>query len=568
MLAALCCFTIPLFSQTQSLVPAYPNLTFVRLMDIQAPPDGSDRLFTVEKDGIIRILPLDSEATEAPVFLDIQNAVITSGDFGLQSIAFHPEFATNGYFFVHYSRSGPNRSVISRFQRSASNPEIADPQSELVLLEVNQPATNHNGGQILFGPDGYLYIPFGDGGSQHDPDEHGQDLTTLLSAILRIDVDNPNEGLNYGIPEDNPFVGNLEGYREEIYAYGFREPWKSSFGPNGKFWVADVGQDDREEVNWVTLGGNYGWDVAEGELCHEPSVGCDMGGMQAPAWHYSHSDGSSITGGYVYSNAEDGCFELLDKYIFADYVSNAVWAVTYDDQAVTNHETLLPNAGISISTFGIDNNGTVYMSSYGGSSTIHKFACSNEPPLPVELTSFDAVGNGSSVHLNWETASELNNAGFEVQIKAAGKDHFEAITFIDGAGTTNEPQSYSHTVANVIPGAYQFRLKQIDFDGTFAFSDIAEVQLAISETHSISPLHPNPFNPTTQFTLAVRNTQQVQIDVYDLSGRHIQRLFVGLMTPDGNQQVVWDADATPSGVYYIRIKGEQFLDSRRAVLVK
>lgn len=569
---ALTAFVYPLAAQEVTLVPAFPNLTFTRLMDIQAPPDGSDRLFAVEKDGVIRVFLLGSEATDAPVFLDIQDRVTTSGDQGLQSVAFHPDFENNGYFYLHYSANNPLRSVIARYGVSQNDATIGDPSSEVILLEVPQPATNHNGGKILFGPDGYLYIPFGDGGNQHDPDDNGQNLGTLLSSVLRIDVDNPSNGLAYGIPEDNPFAGNLEGFREEIYAYGFREPWRSSFGPLGKFWVADVGQGNREEVNWVTLGGNHGWNVAEGSICHSPSAGCDQSALTPPVWEYTHSEGSSITGGYVYTNVNDGCVAILDKYIYADYVSRAVWAITYDNLGVTANTQLMSNAGIGISTFGVDNNGTLYLSSYGSSSTIHKFSCSDDPPLPVALTSFDVLVDSDRAHLSWETASELNNAGFEVQYKniEANPETSAWLTnaFLKGAGTTNDLQSYTFIVEGLTPGRHTFRLKQIDFDGTFAFSEAVEVSVEFEQPYLVSPLHPNPFNPQTQFSVSVKSTQKVQVDVYDLTGRHIQSLFNNAIMAGSEQSITWDAGAVPSGVYYIRIKGENFLDSQRAVLIK
>ncbi len=181
---------------------------------------------------------------------------------------------------------------------------------------------------------------------------------------------------------------------------------------------------------------------------------------------------------------------------------------------------------------------------------------------------FDAFADGDRVHLTWQTASELNNAGFEVQYRVQGNGMFETIAFVSGAGTTNEPQSYSHAVENLAPGIHEFRLQQIDFDGTFAFSDVVTAWVEIDAPYQASALHPNPFNPSTQFSLSVKVSQQVQIDVYDLTGRHIERLFNGIMTSGTEENFTWQAASVPSGVYYIRVEGERFTASKRAILVK
>ena len=557
----------PLLAQNIDIINAFPNLDIGAIMDIESAPDGTDRLFISEKGGALKVLALDSQASNAPIFLNLRNKVVSTGDWGLQSVAFHPNYASNGYVFVYYTAPDPNRSVISRFKRSQSDPDKADLNSEVVLLELNQPATNHNGGKIFFGPDGYLYIPFGDGGGAGDPYDNGQDLTTFHSTILRIDVDNPSGGKNYGIPAGNPFVGNSDGFREEIYAYGLREPWRSSVGPMGKIWVADVGQNQREEINWIELGKNYGWSVTEGNLCYSPSAGCSWNGIEPPIWEYNRTEGTSITGGFVYTNENDGCGSLVGKYIYADYVKNVVWAISYDQNGVLGNEVLTTNAGIKISTFGTDRHGTIYMANFGSDGSIHKFACSDDP-LPVELTSFDGLVDGDRVHLSWHTASELNNAGFEVQHKRAGDALFETAAFVPGAGTTDEAQSYAYTLESLSAGIHIFRLKQIDFDGTTAFSDEVEVWIGIDQPYEASALHPNPFNPTTQFSLVVQSTQRVRIDVYDLTGRHVERLFDNPLMAGEEHRITWEAGAVPSGVYYIRIAGENFQASRRAVLVK
>ena len=216
--------------------------------------------------------------------------------------------------------------------------------------------------------DAFLYISMGDGGSGGDPQGHGQDRSTLLGSILRIDVDNISGGLNYTIPEDNPFVGNSEGWREEIWAYGLRNPWRFSFDPvNGDPWVADVGQSKWEEVDIVVKGGDYGWNTMEGKHCYSPSSGCNESGLELPLFEYDHNSGCSITGGFVYrGNAIGG---LYGDYIYADYCSGMIWALSYDGTNVTNR--LLIDTGYSISSLAVDSSGEIYIIALASAGTIH-----------------------------------------------------------------------------------------------------------------------------------------------------------------------------------------------------
>lgn len=237
----------------------FPNLSFSHPVGLYSAEDGTDRLFVVEQEGRIQVFGNNPNVSVTEVFLDIRDLVLFGGEQGLLGLAFHPNFAQNRYFYVDYVAPNPRRTVIARYSVSPTNPDMTDMNSELVLLEVAQPFENHNGGQIAFGPDGYLYIALGDGGSGGDPQGNGQNRATLLGKILRIDIDSPSSSLNYGIPPDNPFVGNTEGFREEIYAYGLRNPWRFSFDlTTGRLWVADVGQDRMEEIDIVEKGKNYG----------------------------------------------------------------------------------------------------------------------------------------------------------------------------------------------------------------------------------------------------------------------------------------------------------------------
>jgi len=371
LLITLLLFTSLTFAQLR-YVEAFPNLEFAAPVDIQHAGDNSNRLFVLEQEGRIRVFQNDSLLNSTEVFLDIRDQVLYGGEQGLLGLAFHPNYSENGYFYLDYTRSNPRRTVISRFKVSANNPNQADQNSELVLLEVEQPYSNHNGGQIVFGPDGYLYISLGDGGSGGDPLNSGQDRKTLLGNILRIDVDNPDNGLNYGIPNDNPFVGNNEGWREEIYAYGLRNVWRFSFDPiTNKLWAADVGQNAYEEINIIESGKNYGWRIMEGFHCYNPSTNCDQTGLELPVWEYAHNDpngGQSITGGFVYRGSKAN--ELFGGYVYGDFITGRIW-VYFEGDNPTNM-LIFNNTGLAISTFGVDQNDELYFASFTN-GRIYKF---------------------------------------------------------------------------------------------------------------------------------------------------------------------------------------------------
>jgi glucose/arabinose dehydrogenase len=361
---------------------AFPNLTFVEPVAIENAPDGENRLYVIEQPGRIRSFPNTPLAGAAPIFLDITSRVNDSGwEEGLLGLAFHPDYAENGYFYVNYTASGPRRTVVSRFTRSASDPHVADPDSELIIMEISQPFGNHNGGDLTFGPDGYLYIAVGDGGSGNDPQDHSQNTATLLGNVLRVDVNGggapPDCGAgpnaNYTIP-DNAIADGPGGACDEIYAWGLRNPWRFSFDPvTGWFWVADVGQVQREEVNIVNNGDNMGWRVKEGSLCHIPSnygPPCNDPSLIDPIWEYGFSGAQSITGGFVYRG--DRLPELYGKYVYADFMTGHIWALTYDGEAEPVNELLFNFAGNAIATFGLDENQHLYFSNRS-SGRIHTF---------------------------------------------------------------------------------------------------------------------------------------------------------------------------------------------------
>ena len=343
---------------------AFPDLSFDRPLDLQHPGDDSNRLFVVEQAGIIKTFENDPSATEASVFLDLQNQVTSGGERGLLGLAFHPNFEANGLFYVNYTVSNPLRTVISQFQVSPDNPDRADKSSETVLLSFEQPFGNHNGGQIRFGPDGYLYIATGDGGSGGDPRGNAQDRTTLLGNILRIDVDaSIDNNQAYAIPPDNPYVGNDQGFREEIFAYGLRNPFRFSFdAQTGDLWAGDVGQNEFEEIDIIRNGENYGWNILEGNSCYEAD-NCDRSGLTDPVFVYDHSQGRSVTGGVVYRGPT--LDELEGRYVYADFISGRIWALNASTPENPNN-TLLVDTDLPISSFGIDANDELYICAFDG----------------------------------------------------------------------------------------------------------------------------------------------------------------------------------------------------------
>lgn len=357
---------VPPDSTGLTIVNAFPELRFNRPLDFQSPSDGTDRIFVVEQRGIVHVFPNNATVSEASVFLDIDDEVSNTADeIGLLGMAFHPDYATNGFFYLCYTPSS-NLSVVSRFQVSSTDSNIADPLSETILLEIPQPFTNHNGGQLAFGQDGYLYIASGDGGSGGDPQGNGQKRTNLLGAVLRIDVDGTENGFNYAIPADNPYADNTD-FRGEIFAYGLRNPWRISFDTQtGMLWAGDVGQDKREEINIIENGKNYGWNILEGTDCFQ-GTGCDRTNLTLPIFEYNHDQGDvSITGGYVYRG--NSVPELQGHYIYADFESGRIWALSIGSDP-TN--TLLMDTDLNIASFGTDSDNELYICSFDGA--IYKF---------------------------------------------------------------------------------------------------------------------------------------------------------------------------------------------------
>jgi glucose/arabinose dehydrogenase len=332
-------------SSTYEVYEAFPNLKFEEPTGIYSLPD-SNELLVLEQQGFIYSFTNSRETKILNVFLDIYSKVFYQGEQGLLGLAFHPDYSGNKLFYVNYVADNPSRTVISQFKISAVG------AVETILLEFEQPTEIHKGGQLAFGHDGYLYIGTGDGGVS----SNAQDRTNLLGKILRIDV----SVTPYSIPADNPFVGNQDGFREEIYAYGFRNPWRFSFDQvTGELWVGDVGNLLREEVDIVEAGKNYGWPIFEGNL--KKTITSNEDEFEAPVFDYSHGVRlSAVTGGFVYYGQE--LESLRGKYIYGDYASGEIMCFKKSNRV----NTILVDTTLQISSLGIDGQGELLVCAYQG----------------------------------------------------------------------------------------------------------------------------------------------------------------------------------------------------------
>ncbi len=562
-----------------------PELTFTTYLtglsspvDIANAGDGTNRLFIVERSGYIRIIENDVEL--ATPFLDITALNSCCGERGLLGLVFHPSYASNGYFYVNYTDNGGDTN-ISRFEVDANNPNLADPNSEVIIMEIDQPYGNHNAGDLNFGPnDGYLYIGMGDGGSGGDPQNRSQNTCCALGKMLRIDVDLdpgnlPSTGseqagcicgfsgtANYKVPADNPFLVDSDTLNE-IWSVGLRNPWRFSFdSSNGNMWIADVGQGSWEEVHFEAAnddGLNYGWRCYEGDHPYNTSGCGPVGDYISPVFEYDHNltnGGRSITGGYVYRGSNFP--NLIGHYVVADYVSENVWTVYRDDATgvITSisHNTNNPFGISSISTFGVDESGEMYAASLGG--TIYKVE--DVSPLPIELGAFKGIHDNGVNQLNWTTITETTTDYFEIE-KSTDGTVFHFIGRVKAAGNSLDKLSYSFGDRNEVNGKKYYRLKTMDLDGSRSYSHSISIEGATAFDVQV---YPNPNEGMFSIMVNGHTTSDLQIRMYHANGELLlsQKMDRQLRKKEFNL-----ADAS-KGVYIIRVETAGYSFTRKVVL--
>ncbi len=345
------------------LIRQWSASTLSQPLDLQfVTVNGEESAFVVQQNGVILRLQAASDGASPIVTLDISSGITSSGEQGLLGLAVHPRFAENGFVYVNYSRSSDGATVISRFTVDRVTWR-SDPTSELPLLIISQPFDNHNGGSLIFGAEGFLYIALGDGGSAGDPLNNAQSLKSLLGKILRIDVDTPSAGAPYSIPRSNPFYSREGRGLPEIFAWGFRNPFKITRDRAGsRIWIGDVGQSMREEIDILRRGRNYGWKIVEGDLCYPEGTRCAPRRFQKPVWTIPHPRGRSVTGGYVYRGAT--LRELRGNYLYGDFATGKIWRLWNKGRTYRNR--LLLASDKNISSFGQDSAGEIYVIDYLG----------------------------------------------------------------------------------------------------------------------------------------------------------------------------------------------------------
>lgn len=503
---------------------------------------GDDRLFVVEKAGRIRILQANGQINNT-AFLDISGQVSTDGERGLLGLVFHPDYPNNGYFFINYTNKDGN-TVLARYQVASGDPALADPNSESILLTINQPYDNHNGGDLNFGPDGYLYISTGDGGSGGDPQDKAQDLTTLLGKILRIDVNSgPGSdpdyslGSGYTIPNDNPLIDGAGGTLDEIWALGLRNPWRFSFDrQSGDMWIGDVGQEQLEEINFEPAGSpgglNYGWRCYEGSQTYNLTNCGAASSYTFPAYEYGHDVGCSVNGGYVYRGKDYP--SLYGLYLYSDYCTGRIWSLKNENGEWVSEE-LLRNAGGQFVTMGEDKRGELYFGSLNGSvyRVVDAGCTSDDSDLEIDD---NPIASGT-----YQAGDSLSSAG----TVAADAE----VTFIAGntivleAGFQAQANStFRAMIGNCAPTAN-------------SVSELPEPEARTTLPPTLDlQVFPNPFRSETTIRYTLPEAASVDIRVWDLYGNAISRPVAQQKQEAGVYDVTFSQPELPAGVYLLVIR--------------
>ena len=596
--------TIGMLAFCLSLI-SQPNLSletfatgFSRLVDITN--CGDDRLFVLERNGRIRIIEANGNVISTP-FLDIDPRVNSGqSEQGLLGLAFHPDYLNNGYFYVYYTDNSPNspsfsNTKVSRFSVSDTDPNVADPNSEVILLDTEQPFSNHNGGCLKFGPDGYLYISLGDGGSSGDPQANGQKRSTFLGKMLRIDVDN---GSPYAIPDDNPFADD-DFTLDEIWAIGLRNAWRFSFDQvTGDLWMGDVGQNEWEEIDFQPAnspgGENYGWRCYEGDHTFNTGNCADMSTMTFPVFEYSNSfqQGCSVTGGFVYRGCE--MKGLYGHYIFADYCSGKFWSITPDGNDWNTFE-LANLTNNNFSAFGENSAGELFVVGHGNGavskvvSTSGMLSGTNEScagetdgtisfTIPTDQLS-DALWSDGNTQINRTgltagtygvVVNTSNGCIFTETIDIQAPAQPTIIIGTDGStlsadvtGSTYQWYLNGNPITDATDMTYvametgNYSVAVIDANGCETTSE--EVMVDLTNTSErlgfdLASLTPNPFENTLKLQLRTAERTDIEINLSDANGksiRHESQSVNGFFEKEFNLQDL------PSGIYFLTIKNEK-----------
>lgn len=512
-------------------------------VDVVNAGDGTNRLFMVEQGGRVKIV---SGGVVLPGnFLDIPDSISSGGERGLLSIAFHPNFASNRYFFIYYTNTAGDLR-ITRFQTLAGNPDVADENTGVVLMTIPHPSfSNHNGGKLNFGPDGNLYFGTGDGGSGGDPGNNAQNGNSLLGKLIRINVDNFTTPPYYTIPADNPYISDPL-VRDEIFAIGLRNPWRWSFDRlTHDMLIADVGQDAWEEVNvlpFASSGGvNYGWRCYEGNTAYN-TTGCQpQSNYTSPVFVYPHNSltgGFSITGGYVYRGTEFAA--MVGYYICSDYVSGNTWLLKSNGAGGWN-TTLQAGLPGNIAGFGEAENGDLYSLSRNG--TLYKVITSTV--LPVTLLDFSATAFAGYNELRWRTANEQNVSFFEIEFGTDGINY----TVAGRVNALNIPPSNNYSFRHTISLFTKlfYRLKITDKNGRVTYSDTVELDKKLTGSIIIYPI------PVRNSLLNVISEKPVEsIAIFSADGKKVFQRQINNLT--GSFPVA--VPHLQSGIYLVRIKGK------------
>jgi glucose/arabinose dehydrogenase len=535
---------------------AQPSAGLSSVVDIVNAADGSGRLFIVERTGAIKIYNPVSGASS--VFINLQDSIFAGGgEQGLLSLAFHPDFENNGYFFVYFTRAADAAITISRFRVTAGNPATGDGNSGVQLITVPKPSgfTNHNGGDLNFGPDGQLYAGLGDGGSGGDPFNNAQDGNSLLGKMLRLNVDNFLTPPYYTIPADNPYVANPL-VRDEIWAIGLRNPWRWSFDrQTGDMWIADVGQGAREEINFRTAGNtggiNYGWRCYEGLIGYNTSGCAAQNTYISPIFDYPHAfanGGFSVSGGFVYRGTE---YPVLNGYyICADFVSGNVWLIQSNGAGGWNvrQQTGLPG---NISTFGEAEDGTLYAGSLGG--TIYKIVVTSV--LPVRLDQFTAANNGAYNTIQWKTLAEENLNRFVIEYSFTGQQ-FETAGEKQALNSPSGNQyNFIHPI-NTFQKIY-YRLAMVDKDGNRTYSPVISIDPGNKTKTKIFPTLIKDHQ--LQMVLGAAYTE---MSVFSSNGSLLLKKMLNGQT--GYQRI--NLPALPAGYYSIQLKNAKEQETQQVYI--